>query len=113
MVLAYAIYRDPYAVVAGPALLIFVAVGSADGSFVGLLIWFFSWFSRSRLAWGFRIVLGTILTAVLIASYLYLHEGIGGTPGWFILDSVLLALVVGGSAGAMSLDRLKKSEALA
>ena len=113
VVLSYAIYRDPYALLAGSGLLILVLLGSADGSFIGVMIWFSSRLIRRRLAWGFRIVLGTTVTAALIASYLYLQEGIGDTPGWFILDSVLFGLVVGGSAGAMSHERQKKSEALA
>jgi hypothetical protein len=112
-VLSYAIYREPYALLAGRGLLILLLLGSADGSFIGAIIWAYGRFRRRKLSRGFRIVLGTIVTAALIATYLYLHEGIGDTPGWFILDSVLLGLVVGGPAGAMSADKPKKREAIA
>lgn len=102
VVLSYAIYREPYALLAGRGLLILVLLGIAAGSFIGAIIWACGRFRRRKLSWGFRIVLGTIVTAALIATYFYLHEGIGDTPGWFIFDSVLLGLLVGGSAGAMS-----------
>jgi hypothetical protein len=81
MVLAYGIYKIHMRSWPGRPLLIFVGLGSAHGSFIGLLVWLFSRFRRTRLSWGARILLGTIVTEASIATYLYLQEGIGDTPG--------------------------------
>jgi hypothetical protein len=108
LILSYVIYKDPYTVVAGPALLILILLGGADGCFVGAAIWTVGRLFHSNLAAPVRIVLGTFVTTTLVAIYLYRHEGMGESVLRFTVYSSLVGLLVGGLAGLMARNKILK-----
>lgn len=108
LILSYVIYKDPYTVVAGPALLILILIGCADGCFVGAVIWTVGRLFRTNLAAPIRIILGTFVTTTLVAIYLYRHEGMGESVLRFTVYSSLVGLLVGGLAGLMARNKILK-----
>ncbi len=106
---AFLIYmgeKDPYTWAAGPSLYIVVLIGAANGWLVGVSNWLTGRWLRGQVALPFRILLGTVVTAILVAVYVYMKEGVSVQPAKFMVDSILCGFIIGGPAGAMATDKV-------
>jgi len=97
----YAVYRSPISILGLGELPTFLLIGGLSGVLVGAMISFSGRLVRRRLRITYRMILGTIVTSVLIAFYLYLTEGLGDLER-FISNSLVLGLTVGGLAAAVA-----------
>jgi hypothetical protein len=126
LLVGVAIYRNPMNVLGLGWLPTFVLLASIIGLFVGAMVSFFGQRVRRRLGIIWRVILGTMLTSVLQAIYLYLavrfdqesrcgnclsttfREGFGENPRGFIVNLFFIALLIGGLAGALATGKSRK-----
>jgi hypothetical protein len=106
---AYAVYRNPYGIMNLVSFLPFLLMAGMSGSLVGTTIWLCNRILGRNLGAVSRVVPGMILTAILIALYLYLTEGVNDDLKGFIRHSLVFGLAVGGLAAAVAKGK-KQSE---
>src|SRR5262245_50416387 len=80
----------------------FALIALGNGSFVGAVIFILGRTLGKKLGILLRVIVGVVLSFFSMSLFSYLGGGWYGDLKWFVTNAILLAVTLGGFAGAMA-----------